>query len=151
MGKLSEYAIPTEVVDVPGKDGAPVFSFTVRGISFADVSALIRRHGQALNSVYATAMDSEDGISPEIVSRALMEIAPQAATEIIGLATGEDNIAQASKNAARLPLIVQFDALHKIAVLTFHSEAELKKAVEAATSGMGLLMSLVTNLMQPKV
>lgn len=124
MGSLSDLRLPTAEVEVPGAG----LSLTLRGLSTLDVSALMKRHGEALNDVYETNIaGAEDLPAVMQVARSLMETAPLAVAEIIALANeAPDHVETVSK----LPLPVQLECLKQIALLTFHSEAEVGKLLE---------------------
>ena len=144
MGSLADLRLPTEEVEIPGQD----VTITVRGLSLTDASEILRRHGEALTHIYQTKVaDSEDLPTPSVVAQALMLTAPQAVAEIIALAN--DN-PQAVETVRRLPVPVQIDALSKIAALTFHSEAEVKKLAGTILLGSGVLTSVIKTLTEPE-
>lgn len=143
MGSLTDYTIPTDEVPVPGSD----FTITVRGLSVEDCSGLIRVHGDQLSEVYDTEI-AGDGDMPPItdIAKALFTTAPDAVAEIIALAN--DNPKSASM-VRKMPVPVQIDALSRIAVLTFHSEAQVKKLLETVIAGSNLMTRMVMTLGSP--
>lgn len=121
--------------------------FTVRGLSLADITVLVRKHAQAMSEFFDKMKDGEslDLDNTAMLGGALAEAAPELAAEVIALASGEPD---AIEEARRLTFPTQVDALEKIANLTFDSEGGVKKVVEAViramTGATGLLSSLRT-------
>jgi hypothetical protein len=139
---LRSLRLPSSDVQVPGGD-----SFAVRGLSLQDVSILVRNHGATMTLMFDRYMrQAEEGLPPAdmaTMGRTLLEIAPDAAAEIIALAAGEPDAIDVVRV---LPLPVQVDALDKIMGHTFTTDQDLKKVVEtvirAATGTTGLINSL---------
>lgn len=136
MGSLADLRLPTEEIEVPGTGGQ---TFTVRGLSVADASMMLRLHGEALNGVYAKTV-SEDARSPAHIAQLLMQSAPIAVGDIIALAADEPEL---SDTVRQLPLPVQIEALAAIARLTFHSEQELGELLETVISGSETLTRMI--------
>lgn len=138
MGSLTDLPIPSAEVRVPGRDDLTV---TVRGLSLADMTELFRRHGTALEHIYQSEVMGGDGIpAPATVAKALMLTAPLAVAEIIALAN--DN-PKAVGVVSKMSATFQIEALAQIAMLTFESEAEVKKLAETVLQGSGVLTKLV--------
>lgn len=139
---LRNLRLPSSDVAVPGGD-----SFSVRGLSLQDISIIVRHHGAAMTLLFDRFIkQSGDGLPPAdmaAMGRALLEIAPDAAAEMIALSAGEP---EAIDVVRMLPLPVQVDALDKLMGHTFETEQDLKKVVEtvirAATGTTGLINSL---------
>jgi hypothetical protein len=143
MGSLTDFVVPTSEVAVPGSDT----SITVRGLSVEDVAGLIRVHGEELNRVYEINIQGQDDLPPAMeIAKALMVTAPLAVAEIIALANDSP---KSFSIVRKLPAPVQIEALTQIAVLTFHSEAEVKKLVETVISGSSLMTRMLTTLGSP--
>lgn len=143
MGSLSELQLPTDEVKVPGSET----TISVRGLSLTDCSQLLKRHGEQLEIVYQSNIVGQDDIPPAAdIAKSLMQSAPDAVAEIIALANDSP---EEAKTVRKLPAPVQVEALSKIAVLTFHSEAEVKKLIETVIQGSGILTSLVNSLGSP--
>lgn len=141
MGSLQNLKIASEEVRLP--DGQ---SFTVRGLGLHDASELLRNHGEELNNVYDDQIIGQDEL-PDVqkVAQTLMRVAPLAVIQIIAMAADDDTL-EGLEAARRLPAPVHIDALIKIAQLTFHSEEQLKKLIEAITLGSGTLTQILQNL-----
>ena len=143
MGSLTDYTIPTDEVPVPGSD----FTITVRGLSVEDCSGLIRVHGDQLSAVYDTEIAGYGDMPPITdIAKALFTMAPDAVAEIIALANDSPKTASAVR---KMPVPVQIDALSRIAVLTFHSEAQVKKLLETVITGSNLMTRMVMTLGSP--
>lgn len=127
---LRDYELPTETVEIDDKT-----DFTVRGISFEDITRLVLKHGPVCVLIYSkfTEAKSEAGLKPETLGHLLTTVLtefPEAVGELIAIAADErDQVAKVMK----LPVGVQFDAIEKIIRLTFTGEADVKKLVEIVT------------------
>lgn len=104
-------------------------SFEVRGLSFIDLSSLLRTHLNDLESLFTLyEKDSAAGaVSNMAMARyatSLIREAPGLVAHIIALAADEPEMVN---NAARLPLLAQTDALQKIGKLTFEEVGGVKK------------------------
>lgn len=111
---LSDIAVPTETISV-GRH-----SFSVRGLSFEDVTALIQRHQAALESMigmYGKASDAD-------LLQFLIRESPTLAAQIIALASDEPDQELAVR---KLPMPAQVDALTAVAKLTFEETGGVKK------------------------
>lgn len=127
---LKDYAIRTHTISIDKKT-----DFTVRGISFEDVTRLVNKHGPVAAMAYAkfTAAKTEHDLRPEVVGLLLNEVLtqfPEALAEMIAIAADEPDSAG---TVARLPVGVQLDAVEKIIDLTFTGESDIKKLVEIVT------------------
>lgn len=143
MGSLSELQLPSIELPIPGAES----TLTLRGLSITDAASLLKRHGETLEVVYQQNIVGQEDIPPAAqIAKALMQSAPLAVAEIIALANGSPDMVDAAQT---LPAPVQVEALASIAVLTFHSEAEVKKLVETVILGSGVLTSLLGSLGTP--
>lgn len=136
MGSLSDLRLPTAEVNV--SDGQTI---TVRGLSVADISEIIREHAMVLNGLYQThIVEKAEMPAADVLARALMTEAPEVVARIIAHANDEP---ESWEIVSKLPGITQINALVEVAVLTFHSEAEVKKLLETLIQGSTVLSSLL--------
>lgn len=136
MGSYFELA--SEQVEIPG--GKP---FAVRGLSFADLSLIVSRHGDVLAELFNDAAENGGELQAASIAVLVGELVRRA-PEVVSLAIvlGADlvptqdhvELIAASTAAARLPLHVQIDAMQKIGTITFGTEDGLKKAKETIIS-----------------
>lgn len=127
---LRDYELPTETVPINDK-----VSFTVRGISFEDITKLVNKHGPVLVLAYGkfTEMKGKHDLRPETLGLLVQSIItefPDAVADMIAISAEEPG--EAAK-IRKLPIGVQFDAIEKIIRLTFTGEGDLKKLVEIVT------------------
>jgi hypothetical protein len=132
MSSLSTYEPERASVSIKGG------SFTVRGLSLADLEALVRHHAAEMNSL-ASAISDQVGAVAEAGGYArlclnLIQDAPYIVADIISRAADEPD---AVTNALKLPLAVSLDALQKIGDLTFQEIGGPKKFFEALASLFG--------------
>ena len=136
MGSLSDLRLPTSEVFFSDDQ-----SITVRGLSVADLSEIIRDHATVLNSIYQeNIVDAGEMPAADVLARALMTEAPEVVARIIAHANDEPDSWEIVKN---LPTITQINGLVEVAILTFHSEAEVKKLMETLIQGSTVLSSLL--------
>lgn len=126
--------------------------FYVRGISYNDITRLVQRHGLVMIAVYNQVMQSKaagklsaDGIGI-LMSTAIQE-SPDAVNDLIATAADEPAMAP---QVAKLPVMVQMDALVKIVELTFSGEAEVKRLVETVTRMSGNVAKALNELNSPE-
>ena len=132
---LSDYTIPRTDI----KAGKTVLS--VRGLSLDDISFLVSVHKEDVDAIVETfrskVVGKTDDVSPDTIDAAVRENGdelitaflqqfPLVAANVISLACDEP---EAWKNAQRLPLPVQVEALLSIAKLTFEDAEGFKKFV----------------------
>lgn len=140
---LRDYQLPT--IDVALSESA---TFPVRGLAVEDISRLVQRHAPALQLAFNKflAMRSDDSLKEstlaDLLSMFLSDF-PDAVADVIALAADEP--AQAEK-VRKLPFGVQFAALEAVAVLTFTSEAEVKKTIETITRALVAVTNTVSAL-----
>jgi hypothetical protein len=133
VGKLTDLRLPEATIKV--SDG----SFTVRGLSFSDLSSLMATHASAISLFFSNAMTKfqQNKVNPEdiglLAQEAIREF-PGLVSAIIAVAADEDT-PEGHAMAARLGATVQIEALEQIVILTIVSEAELKKVIEIVTRG----------------
>lgn len=135
---LSEYQPETLTVT------AKKVSFEVRGLSFIDMSSLLRTHMDDLESLFTMYENEANNISFGNAAMArymtrLIADAPGLVAHIIALAADEPEMVN---NARRLPLLVQVDALKKIGTLTFEEAGGAKKLFDQ-------VMNLVKEMTPP--
>lgn len=139
---LRDLVLPTEVIKVPGGG-----EFTVRGLSMTDLSAIMRLHGAALETVYLERIvqGSEDpeNFNMAALGRAVMEAAPLAVAQAIAQAAGEPDEA---KTVARLPFPFQVEAIEAILALTFASEEAGKNFLGTVLRGSDMVHRLLPEL-----
>ncbi len=120
---LEDYVLPTAEVQLPdGKN-----SFAVRGLSLEDVALLISDHGAALEGFYGKYSGSSSA-EAMAVGMSLIGQAPILAAQIIAI--GADSREKVDL-IRKLPIVVQQDALEKIARLTFDASGGPGKFIEA--------------------
>lgn len=124
-----------ETINITAGRGAHKLSFDVRGLSFTDLSSLIRLHYTDLEALF-TIYEQEaatGGINSTSIARyatGLIKDAPGLVSHVIALAADEPEMAGV---ASRLPLLAQVDALRAIGKLTFEEVGGLKKLIEMVT------------------
>lgn len=123
------------------------YAFSVRGLSAADIRALVAADPAGVRSLY-TEMMGGALTDEEIANRAerLLQDLPELFAHIIALGLGEPDSVEA---AAQIDVSTQFELVTEIAKLTFRSEAARKKALEVVAqivgaNGSGLLKTLMT-------
>lgn len=125
---LADYTPETEEITIPARRGEKAGSFNVRGLSFHDISKIIRVHYRDLDGLFdlyqKTAGEDLTAIATGRFAVSLVSDAPGLVAHVIALAANEE--AELEK-VQTLPLLVQFDALKKIAGLTFSDVEEVKK------------------------
>jgi len=118
---LSNYNPETTTVDLPGRGG----SLTVRGLSFQDLTALIRDHRETIEKLFNDY--SDDGSNAHSLLTKLLTNSPEFCAHVIALACDEP---EAVDNALRLPLTAQLDALIAVGKMTFEEAGGVKKFLE---------------------
>lgn len=125
---LSDYTPDTEEVIVRGNGKRKSHTFNVRGLSFHDISKIIRVHYHDLDGlfdIYQTAAGEDfSAIAAGQFAIKLVSDAPGLVAHVIALAADEEEHLEVVQ---KLPILCQFDALKKIAVLTFSDVEEAKK------------------------
>ena len=120
---LKNLKLRTEVIEV--LDGE---SFTVRGLSFTDMSSLYVKYATEMSAVFGLlAKGQGETIDVEQaagVAAAFIHSAPSMAAEVIALACGEP---ESFEVALTLPFPVQVEAIKKIGLCTFGTEGAGKK------------------------
>lgn len=139
---LRDLVLPTETIKVPGGG-----DFTVRGLSMIDVSAILKLHGAALETIYLEriVLGSEDpeNFNMAALGRAVMQAAPLAMAQAIAQASGEPDQA---KKVASLPLPFQVEAMERILALTFVSEEAAKNFLGTVIRGSDMVHRLLPEL-----
>lgn len=136
---LSDFTPDTEEVVI--KNGV---TFAVRGLSFNDISKIIRVHYhdlEGLFDMYEAAAGKGGDITALAAGRfatTIISDAPGIVAHIIALAADEE--AQLEK-VQMLPLLSQYDALVKIGRLTFSDVEEVKKIFAQVMGQVGRLMA----------
>lgn len=127
---LRDYVVPSHTIMLDAKN-----SFTVRGISFTDLTALAAQHAPSLVIAYNSFVEARaaHGTRPESIGQIIHQVAaefPDIVHSIIALASGEPGT---EKIVADLPAGIQAEALERTVALTFAGEADIKKFVETIT------------------
>ena len=120
---LKDIEISKEKVEFDGG------SFEVRGLSFADCTAILQLHAAELMLVFDKLGNVDDEDFSAVVAL-LLDAAPNAVNEAIARAADEPEMVD---TVAKLPLPVVVDAITKIGGLTFKSEQELEDFLNALT------------------
>lgn len=121
-------------------EAAVTGGLTVRGLSFVDISSLVRDHYALLAKVFDGVKTDEDFDVKKIVGKFAPAMPPLVAA-IIAHGCGEPKSIDV---AARLPFGVQIEAVQKIGELTFAIEGGAKKVfqmVMAAMQNSGAVMA----------
>lgn len=133
---LSDFTPDTEEVVIKrAKKGD--MSFEVRGLSFLDISKLVKVHYDDLEGIFDLYETHGGGdlsyIAMGKFAMALINDAPGLVSHIIAL--GADDEANLEK-AQSLPLMAQIDALKAISRLTFSDVEDIKKTIRKAVDLM---------------
>ena len=134
---LAALELPTETIQV-GNRG----SFTVRGLSFVDVAALIQNHKNELDTIVGLFVSGKG--SPDALFRTLLTEMPAVAAKIVACAADEPN--EAGK-ILKLPVTVQLDALMAVGRLTFEEAGGVKKFAEQVVVLLGASNQVVQDLL----
>ena len=125
----------------------PAGKITVRGLSLEDMTLIFNRH-RAEVAAFAATVKVAEGMSEELLAnlagRLLTEL-PQVTAEIIAVADGEFD-EESIAIARSLPAPVQIELIDAIGGLTFHTEEQLKKAVETVIKLVRGATNAVANL-----
>lgn len=143
---LKDYVVPSAEVRIDANT-----TFTVRGISFKDMTDLAARHAPALALAYAKfVVTKEDiGLRPETIGQIIYMVAeefPEIVHSTIALAADEKGMETIIE---KLPVGVQLEALEKTVALTFSGEADIKKLVETITRMVQGVTAVSDNLTKP--
>lgn len=113
---LTDYQVPTERIALPrGQE------FTVRGLTLFDITHLVQNHiGDLLKAVEIYAREKKPNGTEHIKQVALIVARdlPHLVAEIISMASEEENQAAARDSAARLPSVVQINAMLTVVKLS---------------------------------
>lgn len=142
------FQIAKEQVEIPGGD-----PFTVRGLSLADLSLIVGKHGDILGQLFNEAAENGGSVQAATIASLAGELVRRA-PEVVGLAVAlaadvvspdqEVELLAASVSASRLPIHVQLDAMQKVGTLTFGTEGGIKKAWETIISLLSGAQSVLT-------
>lgn len=137
---LKDLELPVAQVQV-----SDTVSFTVRGLSLADISVLLNSNGKELGMIFNKVRDElqgrADGITANDVqyfAKMLFDKAPDLVAKAIALAADDPG---ESEKIKRLRFTVQIIAIQEVLRLTFTTEAELKKLVEIVIQWLGKINS----------
>ena len=120
---LVDIKVPTEDVAVPGG------SLTVRGLSLNDLTVLLSGFRTELERIFAH-MEKMGSVSMEgmaEIADTLLLKSPTLVAHAILLAADEEITSEAVKQALKLSIGVQTDAIEKIGRLTFEGSGGVKK------------------------
>lgn len=125
---LKNLKLATEQVKTKGGE------FAVRGLSFVDISALVRDYSDEVRSFYdhyASSIIAGDMSNATIMNAgsSLLEMTPKLAGAVIAAASG-DYDEEGITIACGLTVSTQIEALEKIGRLTFEAEGGPKKVLE---------------------
>lgn len=141
---LKDYEVAQSTVDLPGG-----VSFTVRGISFYDLTVLLKDHSEDMNRLFLKYTQSGE-LSPEEVQAAIpsaLAESPRLVAATIALAADEPDM---QDKVLKLPFNVQLEAVEQIFINTFTTEAALKKLIELVTRVL-LALSTTMSTLAPTV
>jgi hypothetical protein len=144
MGQLSDMTITTSVVKTPNGD------FSVRGISFSDITLLVSSHGAEITLLF-TKFTNGEALNERDVKTVLFSLMPQMpdlVAEAIALAA-DDYTPEAIANVRKIPFQYQFEALEKIYQNTFTTDAELEKFMESIIRMLAKATGLVQQMKLP--
>lgn len=136
---LRDLELPTAEITV-----SDTGSFRVRGLSLADMSSLVNKHGKIIGVLFNKIRDemvqrSEvTAADVQYYAKMLFDEAPDVVANAIALAADEPDMGEKVKG---LRFTVQLIALEQVILLTFANEAELKKLVEIVTQWLGKINS----------
>lgn len=122
---LKDLKLLRDTVEIPGGE-----SFSVRGLSYADLTQLLGKHGEVLSEFFQAVVNGDVQAAPEdfgVLAGNVVMRAPAMAADIICLATDEADDPEAFGIALSLPFPKQTEALSKIGKLTFATEDDVKK------------------------
>jgi hypothetical protein len=134
---LAALELPTETIKV-GNRG----DFTVRGLSFADVAALVNKHRDELDTVIGVFTSGEG--TPDAMLVTLLAEMPDLAAKVIAFASDEPGQHEKVK---RLPVTVQLDALMAVGRLTFEEAGGVKKFAEQVLVLLGASNQVIQDLL----
>lgn len=144
--KLSQLQIARKTVQLDARQ-----SFEVRAISAVDLAMLLGRYGPMLAMAWATIAKSHKAgtpISRQFIQETLVRIIPEfpdLLAAFVAIAADEFT-EEAIETVKRLPITAQAEALEGIFMLTFASEADLKKFTELLTRGAEAVAGALTGV-----
>lgn len=136
---LRDLELPTAEIKV-----SDTGNFCVRGLSLADMSSLVNKHGKIIGVLFNKIRDEmvqrSEVTSADVqyYAKMLFDEAPDVVANAIALAADEPDMGEKVKG---LRFTVQLIALEQVILLTFANEAELKKLVEIVTQWLGKINS----------
>jgi hypothetical protein len=119
---LSDITIERRTIAFDGQ------SFDVRGLSFSDLLALAREHRDEISLIFEYFNDIEGEVDIAVLLDKVLGAAPDAVNKAVAMAADEPENAHV---VATLPVTAVMEALINIAQLTFKSEEELSRFMEA--------------------
>lgn len=132
---LKDLELPTATIQV-----SDTGNFCVRGLSLADMSSLVNKHGKIVGVLFNKIRDemvqrSEvTAADVQYYAKMLFDEAPEVVANAIALAANEPDMGEKVRG---LRFTVQLIAIEQVILLTFANEAELKKLVEIVTQWLG--------------
>jgi hypothetical protein len=137
---LANFEPDYEQVIIKGTRGRDDSSFQVRGLSFHDISQIVRVHYSDLDGLFdlyeTSAGQDLSALAAGRFAVRLVSDAPGIVSHIIALAADEE---EQLEKVAMLPVLTQYDALQKIARLTFSDVEEVKKIFAQVMEQVGRL------------
>jgi len=149
MGHISGLTLPTREIELPGGDQ----TITVRGLGATDLTVLTEAHLPKIVAVYtAVQKDVLAGMTPDMLQatiKTVLNLAPEVAAHAILIANDDPNPEEGMGKVMKLPAPVLVNALFALFELTLHSEAEVKKLLEAILDAMGSTTSFIEGIRIP--
>ena len=151
MSKLSSFIIETAVV---GDEKTPGKHFTVRGLNLNDLTQAMITHAPSMVQIYQNFINRREGtasplFTSDMVKEMLMDALKEAPELVFSLIAYASDDPDGVEHAARMPLVIQLEALEQIVVLSIKSEAELKKLQEIVLRIVEAMTGLAVRLNLP--
>lgn len=138
---LRNIIIPERVI--PFGEG----DITVRAISLTDIMILLDKHGPAMAAVWGKVQSDEQLTQKDIkvmIASTVGEFPDMAAALMATAADSYDEEAMAT--IKRLPIMTQVEVIEAIFVLTFPTQAEIKKLIDSLTRAITGVSGALTGM-----
>lgn len=119
---IKDFVLPTSEVQLPGGG-----SFAVRGLSLEDITILVSMHGPVMEEFFKKYSNSGQADTMQ-VGMSMLSQAPVLVAQLIAIAADASDQVELVR---KMPLVVQQDALEKIAKMTFDASGGPGKFFEA--------------------
>lgn len=136
---LRDYKSPSETITFEGG------CFDIRGISFSNLSVLIRNNFADLETVYRVLVESGDDngeVNLQEVVACIVSNCPQLIARIIAMSAGEDD-EEGIEAAYSLSFPTQIDIVSRIIKLSFYEVGGVKKFISEMSGKMALALPKV--------